>query len=157
LGGAISVSFSPDTRSNMNPSVTVSKAILNAYKPSVNNSRSNDIALLSLATPVTDITPVKLLTANPGSAGFPQAGAQLTIAGYGATGDGTTEEPSGGKRRVAQTILGYYGPEQTLTGTGVQPAPNDCTNGSNCLVGFGRGTQPFFTGQFRNPQDPLAF
>jgi subtilase-type serine protease len=47
LGGAISVSFSPDTRNDMNPKVTVSTAILNAYKPVTNNSRSNDIALLS--------------------------------------------------------------------------------------------------------------
>jgi outer membrane autotransporter protein len=157
-GGALSVSFSPDTRSNINPRVTVSTAILNAYHPSGNDSRSNDIALLSLSTPITNITPAKLLTANPGTAGFPQAGDGLIVAGYGRTGTGLDTSAPDGKRRAAQTVLAGYFPERTLTSFGVQPnIPNECTTNSNCLVSFGQGTQPFFAAQFRNPQNPAQF
>jgi subtilase-type serine protease len=157
-GGAVSVSFSPDTSSNINPRVTISAAILNTYNPIANDSRSNDIAMLSLSTPVTNITPAKLLTSNPGSADFPKVGDGVTVAGYGRTGTGLNTSAADGKRRIAQTILGGYLPERSLTTFGVQPnVPNECTANGNCLVSFGQGTQPFFVAQFRNPQNPAQF
>ena len=48
------------------------------------NDPVNDIAVLSLAQPVTNITPVKLLTLQPGQAGFPTVGTTITMVGYGA-------------------------------------------------------------------------
>ncbi len=64
----------------------------------------NDVALISLATPVTNITPVQLL--KPGGA-LPQVGNQVLVVGYGLSGTGSTGATNDdGKRRVAQTSLG---------------------------------------------------
>ena len=52
-------------------------------------SFDNDIAVISLAQPVTNVAPVKLLTLQPGQAGFPTTGTTITMVGYGANGTGS--------------------------------------------------------------------
>src|SRR5215472_16426258 len=111
----------------------------------------NDIAVISLAQPVTNVAPVRLLTLQPGQSGFPTAGTTITMAGYGTQGTGSGPEvgvvwrpntlPGGiqlpspipttevdDRRRVATSSLGLYG-----------PIPDTNT------------PQPFFNSQFRNP------
>jgi uncharacterized protein with beta-barrel porin domain len=162
MGGATAVSFGADVVTNPNPLLAVSTTIPNqGYRPNANNSVANDIALISLATPITNIAPATLLTANPGSPGFPPTNAVLALVGYGNFGTGsqppTANGPNDGKRRVANTQLGGYVPEQTLTTNGLLPIPNGCTaNNTNCITGFS-GQQPFFASQFRNPQNPALF
>jgi subtilase-type serine protease len=92
----------------------------------------NDIALISLATPVTSIAPVTLIGPNP----ITTPGTPLTIVGYGDFGNGTSgcSNQSDGNRRVATTLLGAY----------ATPA------------GFGL-TQKFYRAQFRNPVNPNQF
>ena len=95
----------------------------------------NDIAVLSLAQPVTNVMPVRLLTLQPGQAGFPTVGTTITMVGYGAYGTGSQPAtrnfgPYDDRRRAGMSSLGLYG------------VPNY----------FGVN-QPFFVSQFRNP-DP---
>ena len=159
MGGSTGVAFGANVVTNPSPLSAASTVIVNqGFRPNANNSNANDIALISLATPITTIAPATLLTANPGSAGFPQTNTVLALVGYGGTGTGSAPTtPDDGKRRVAYTQLGGYFPEQTLTRTGLQPnIPNNCTNNNiNCLLLPGQ--QPFFTSQFRNPQIPVQF
>ncbi len=87
----------------------------------------NDIALISLATPVTSVTPVTLIDT---SAPIPALGTTLIMAGYGYPGTGTAFcDPADSKRRMATTNLGAY-----------QPVGGD--------------PQPFYQAEFRNPLSP---
>src|SRR5215831_19853037 len=117
----------------------------------------NDIAVISLAQPMTSVTPVKLLTLQPGQPGFPSVGTTITMVGYGQQGTGSSQPagvwfpfpansgnppPAGlqtmpdDRRRVATSSLGLYG------------VPD------NISTVFPSVTQPFFVAQFRNPQSP---
>ena len=89
----------------------------------------NDIALISLATPVTSVTPVTLInTSTP----ITKPGTTLTMAGYGFSGTGTSCcDGADSKRRIATTDLGAYQPS--------------IING---------GPQPFYEAQFRDPSSP---
>lgn len=102
------------------------------FKPTPHNSRpQNDIALISLATPITSVTPVTLInTSTP----ITTPGTTLIMAGYGANGTGTNCcNAIDNKRRIATTELGAY-------------APN--------FFPFIGPAQPFYQAQFRNPQSP---
>ena len=106
---------------------------------------AGDIALISLATPVTNVTPVTLA---PAGTSVPK-GASVTMVGYGGLGTGsnppTGSGPIDGKRRVATTNLGGYLALQNL------PAGSD----GSPLLGLGNnGAQPVYTAQFRNPLSP---
>jgi outer membrane autotransporter protein len=134
------------------------------FLPGDNPSVQNDIAVISLAQPVTNVTPVKLLTLQPGQPGFPTAGTTITMVGYGLQGTGSSQpaavgpnsgwfpfpadsgnpppaglqEVADGRRRVAMSSLGLYGVPFYFDGV----------------------NQPFFVSQFRDPlspNDPNAF
>ena len=119
--------------------------------PGSSPSIENDIAVISLAQPVTNVAAVNLLALQPGQPGFPTVGTTITMAGYGLQGTGSiqpavawhpksgTENPSpvdttaaDGRRRVAMSSLGAYG---------VLPYAPDLP-------------QSFFVSQFRNPLSP---
>jgi outer membrane autotransporter protein len=93
----------------------------------------NDIALISLAKPVTSVTPVTLInTSTP----ITTPGTTLTMAGYGGFGTGTNCCDGGigeNNRRIATTELGAYQPTK-------RPGVGD--------------TQPFYRAQFRDPSSP---
>src|SRR5262249_34616114 len=101
----------------------------------------NDIAVLSLTQPVTNIMPAQRLTLQPGQAGFPAAGTTITMVGYGAVGTGS-EPPSrllgpyDNRRRVGMSSLGLYG--------------NEYGN----VKYLADVPQAFFISQFRNPLSP---
>jgi hypothetical protein len=91
-------------------------------------STANDIAVITLANPVTAIKPATLMTAGTP---IPTPGTTLVLAGYGNFGKGTNCcTDSDNKRRVATTEFGGYF------------ADNAGTN------------QPFLYAQFRNPLSP---
>ena len=126
IGATDRVSFSPNITANPQPSNGITGAIANAgYN---GTAPVNDIAMISLATPVTTITPVTLI--QPGAA-MPAVGATIIMVGYGGYGTGTAPPtstgPIDGKRRVGFSELGAYAME----------------NG-----------QFFYQAQFRNPLSP---
>src|SRR5262249_7232934 len=88
----------------------------------------NDIAVISLAQPITTISPVTI-------AGLvPAPGTVLVSAGYGANGTGTNCcNPIDDKRRNMTVELGAYG---------------------TSVLGANLSTQPFLLAQFRNPASP---
>jgi secreted trypsin-like serine protease len=51
----------------------------------------NDIAVISLAQPVTNVQSVRLLTLQPGQPGFPTTGTTITMVGYGTQGTGSSQ------------------------------------------------------------------
>lgn len=151
------VSFTP-TASN-NPSVDpntrrITSMFVNQAYVSGGNSSANDIALVSLASPVTAVKPVTLITglaSPPTSASL--VGSQIVSVGFGGFGTGASCCSSGNNlRRVITLTLGAYTPENTLTTTGVAATPNDCTGNINDCV-MRQGTQNFLTAQFQNPQN----
>src|SRR5262252_10659566 len=84
--GIPSISFSPTS----SPGVGITSFVRHpAFVPGDNPSLNNDIAVISLAQPVTSVAPVKLLTLQPGQPGFPTAGTTITMVGYGAYGTGS--------------------------------------------------------------------
>jgi subtilase-type serine protease len=91
----------------------------------------NDIALISLATPVTAVTPVTLINTNTP---ITTPGTTLTMAGYGFRGTGTLRTGDAGKRLIATSNLGAYEPSSNREGIGT--------------------TQPFYRAQFRDPLSP---
>jgi hypothetical protein len=125
-----------------------------------------DLAVISLAQPLTNPAPVRLLMLQQGQAGFPTLGTTITMVGYGAYGTGSNPfirwvpavpnpldpknpEPSpvdigtqfDNRRRVAMSSLGAYAPMSRIY------------EGSNV-------NQYFFFSQFRNPlsqNDPNFF
>lgn len=105
---------------------------------------SGDIAMVSLATPVTNTPFVTLMQP---SQPIPAVGTVLTMVGYGLAGTGSTGAActngvclpgtlQDDKRRISMTELGYYGPANL--------AP----------VVLGTSTQAFYMAQFRNPLSP---
>jgi secreted trypsin-like serine protease len=102
MGGSTGVAFGANAVTNPSPLSAASTVIVNqGFRPNANNSNANDIALIPLATPITTIAPATLLTANPGSTGFPQTNTVLALVGYGGTGTGSAPTtPDDGKRRV---------------------------------------------------------
>jgi subtilase-type serine protease len=123
------------------------------FVPGANPSLDNDIAVISLAQPVTNVAAVKLLTLQPGQPGFPTVSTTITMVGYGLQGTGSqppefwhpkpgTDNPqpsnlntvtADGRRRVGMSSLGVYG---------VLPYSADVPS------------QQFFVSQFRNPLSP---
>jgi hypothetical protein len=59
------------------------------FVPGSSPSLDNDIAVISLAQPVTNIPGVKLLILQPGQPGFPTVGTTITMVGYGLQGTGS--------------------------------------------------------------------
>jgi outer membrane autotransporter protein len=96
----------------------------------------NDIAVISLAQPVTNVAPVKLLMLQQGQAGFPTTGTTITMVGYGANGTGS-EPPT-------RAIAGLDPPPGVNIG---EPIDNKRRNGMSSLAGY---DQLFFS-QFRDP------
>src|SRR5262245_28116866 len=103
---------------------------------------TNDVAVISLAQPLTNIMPVKLLILQDGQPGFPTNGTTITMVGYGAFGTGSNP------------------PNCCWTPTNTPPpiiidASNDNRRrvGVNSLAGYGptTTTQSFFVSEFRNP------
>ena len=140
-GGTVNGSFSPVATVGFTPAgsavaSTTVKSVVTIINPNYNQvgSSAADVALLVLATPITNITPVTL------SGAVPANGTPIVIAGYGLNGTGSNPPPSNGvkdsdnMRRVGQTTLG-----------GFQPA-NDVPGVS--------GTQNVLSAQFRDPANP---
>ena len=125
--GQPSISFAPIA----GPSDPLFKATSSFVVNSNFSLPKNDIALISLATPVTSVTPVTLInTSTP----ITTPGTTLIMAGYGFSGTGTSCcNGADNKRRIATTDLGAYQPSI------VNP--------------FG-GPQPFYEAQFRDPSTP---
>src|SRR5262245_28350153 len=93
---------------------------------------SNDIAVISLAQPITTISPVTIAGV------VPAPGTVLVSAGYGNFGTGTNCcLDSDNKRRNMIVELGAYG--TSILGVNITP---------------GMGTQPFLLAQFRDPLNP---
>jgi hypothetical protein len=82
-------------------------AVLKDFPP------TNDIALISLAQPLTTISPTKLLTLGLGQPGFPMTGTTIIMVGYGAYGTGSNPP-----------IMWVPDPKHPNT-----PAPDDVENG----------------------------
>jgi outer membrane autotransporter protein len=151
--GIPSISFDPIAGSGVGVTSFVREPNFVPSPPSV----ENDIAVISLARPMTNVAPVNLLLLQPGQAGFPAVGTTITMVGYGLQGTGSSQPagewhpdqpdnppPEGlqtaldGRRRVAKSSLGLYGVPFYFTGV----------------------DQPFFVSQFRDPlspNDPNAF
>jgi secreted trypsin-like serine protease len=123
-----SISFAPIAGpSDPRFTATSSFYVNSNFIPPGTNGAPNDIALISLATPVTSITPVRLINTN---SPITTPGTTLIMAGYGMNGTGTSCcNPIDNKRRIATTSLGSYAP--------VVVSP-----------------QPFYLAQFRNPLSP---
>ena len=83
-----------------------------------NLNAGNDMALLQLTTPITNVTPARLYSASLGS----ELGQQLTAVGYGFTGTGLTgySTATGGTRRAIQNMIDAFGNTTTTGGTGIQ-------------------------------------
>lgn len=77
------------------------------YVPGNRDATTNDIALISLASPITALQPVTLV--QPGQA-LPPPGSMVRIAGYGASGTGTDPNVyDDNRRRYAETRILSYG------------------------------------------------
>src|SRR5215831_17501427 len=125
--GIPSISFAPIAA----PGAGITSFVRN---PSFVAGPQNDIAVISLAQPVTSVAPVKLLSLQPGQPGFPTAGTTITMVGYGLQGTGSSQPAAGcdgcgwfpalgtnnpppaglqtmadDRRRVATSSLGLYG------------------------------------------------
>ena len=143
-----SISFNPMS----GPGVGITSFVRNPNFVPQPPSPANDIAVISLAQPVTNIAPVKLLQLQPGQRSFPTVGTTITMVGYGLQGTGSgpdvavawnpnpgTNNPSpivttipDDRRRVGTSSLGLYGRLPYAPGV----------------------TQSFFVSQFRNPSSP---
>jgi subtilase-type serine protease len=148
--GNPTISFSPTS----GPGVGITSFVRHPdFVPGANPSFENDIAVISLAQPVANVTAAKLLTLQPGQPGFPTAGTTITLIGYGQQGTGSSQPagqwvpsqpdnpaPEGlqttsdSRRRVATNSLGLYGVPFYFPGL----------------------TQPFFVSQFQDhfPNSP---
>jgi outer membrane autotransporter protein len=110
---------------------------------------TNDIAVISLAQPVTNITPVRLLTLQPGQASFPTVGTTITMVGYGAYGTGS-QPPK------AWTPAPNFPMEPIPSGVMIGPSDNRRRFGTSSLLPYGvppylNVSQPFFFSEFRTP------
>jgi autotransporter-associated beta strand protein len=78
-----------------------------------NLSNGNDLALVQLATPVTNVAPAQLYPSSLGTA----IGQIATIIGYGKTGTGLTGDNTGpGTRRAIQNVIDAFGGSNTTGG-----------------------------------------
>ncbi len=130
------VGFSPDTNvANARSVNTTGATLAPGYNPAGKGLGPNDIAMLSLATPVTNLTPVTLL--QPGQP-LPPVGTVVTLVGYGSNGTGTTGSVNSGdgKRRISMTEIGRIG------AMNAGPSPDSNSD------------QGVFQAQFRNPNSP---
>ena len=118
---SVSISFAPIA----GPGTGITSFVRNSNFAGLNVSPGNDVAVISLAQPITTISPVSI-------AGLvPTPGTVLVSAGYGANGIGTNCcNPTDNKRRNMTIEFGAF-----------EPLP-------------GGGTQPFLQAQFRNPLIP---
>ena len=80
-----SISFNPMS----GPGVGITSFVRNPNFVPQPPSPANDIAVISLAQPVTNIAPVKLLQLQPGQPSFPTVGTTITMVGYGLQGTGS--------------------------------------------------------------------
>ncbi len=136
----ISIGFSPEGRAGTSPNDQTASGVL--IRSDYLNARfGNDIALISLSTPVTSIAPVQVVSDD---AAVPAKGMQGVIVGYGQYGTGLDaglyydpknpdlEAPGDGRRRFGQTVVGDY-----------------------TYWTFDRtGDIPIIVAQFRNPDSP---
>ena len=118
---SVSISFAPIA----GPGTGITSFVRNSNFAGLNVSPGNDVAVISLAQPITTIGPVSI-------AGLvPTPGTVLVSAGYGANGIGTACcNPTDNKRRNMTIEFGAFEPL------------------------LGGGTQPFLQAQFRNPLMP---
>jgi uncharacterized protein with beta-barrel porin domain/secreted trypsin-like serine protease len=121
---SVSISFAPIA----GPGAGITSFVRNPDFPGANvNFAPNDIAVISLAQPITTIRPVTI-------AGLvPAPGTVLVSAGYGGSGTGTNCCNFDNKRRNMTIEFGAFA---------LVPAQ------------FGGSTQPFLQAQFRNPLSP---
>ncbi|MEP9379219.1 autotransporter domain-containing protein [Aquabacter sp. CN5-332] len=128
------IRFNPDANIPSQNDRAMSGAMANpAYNPENDDgSAANDIALVSLARPVTGVTPVTLI--QPGQP-VPPAGSLVRIVGFGSAGTGTQPDTVvDSRRRAAESTIGGY-----------------------WMMGPQYGTAGEFGGlqiQFRDPTDP---
>ena len=123
-----------------NPAST-DAAISGAVRAPGYNFPINDIALVSLAKPITNITPVTLM--KPGDP-MPAIGSLVMMVGYGGSGTGSTGLiAQDAKRRIAESSLGYFGP---ING-GPEAAAGVANTGGDV-------PQNVLEAQFRNPNSP---
>lgn len=89
--------------------------------PSYNGSitAGNDLALLQLTTPITNIAPAMLYNSSLGS----ELGLTATAVGYGLTGTGNTgSTQNAGTRRAMNNIIDAFGGMTTIGGTPQSPS-----------------------------------
>jgi outer membrane autotransporter protein len=137
------VSFRPDAVGDLGNPVSGFKGHVifrNDVRALGGPSPLNDIAVISLDQPLTNVQPATLLMLQPGQAGFPTVGTTITMVGYGAYGTGSQpptrstppalgDGPFDDRRRVGTSSLGLYGVPSYLF------------------------EQNFFVSQFRNPNN----
>ena len=124
-----SISFAPIA----GPGTGITSFVRNPNFPGVNVAfPANDIAVISLAQPITTISPVTIAGV------VPAPGAVLVSAGYGANGTGTMCCNAIDNKRRNMTIE---------FGTYALISPQLFVGGS---------TQPFLQAQFRNPANPFG-
>jgi subtilase-type serine protease len=125
--GIPSVSFTPIASPSDPNFSTVSSIFVNRNYNQA-QSTANDTALITLAQPITSITPVTLMSA---ATAIPANGTTLVSVGYGANGTGTNCcNAIDNKRRVMNIEFGAYAADNPNT------------------------SQPFLYAQFRNPSSP---
>jgi autotransporter-associated beta strand protein len=78
-----------------------------------------DLALLQLATPITNVTPAQIYTSSLGS----EIGLTATVVGYGLTGNGNSGDTNGspGTRQAMQDIIYAFGGQTVTGGTPTHP------------------------------------
>ncbi|HEX4055732.1 MAG TPA: trypsin-like serine protease [Tepidisphaeraceae bacterium] len=82
-----------------------------------NSPDGNDLALIELSTPITNVAAAPLYTSSLGS----QLNQTATIVGYGYTGTGSTGATGAyGTRLGIQNVIDAFGGQTTTTGTGAQ-------------------------------------
>jgi outer membrane autotransporter protein len=121
------------------------------FVPGDGPSLDNDIAVISLAQPVTNVTPVRLLSLQPGQPGFPTVGTTITMVGYGLQGTGSSQvavawHPSPGTNNPA--------PFDTTTADSRRRVATSSLGLDGRLPYAPDVVQSFFISQFRNPLSP---
>jgi outer membrane autotransporter protein len=138
LLGSTTISFQP----NGGPPVTgITSYVRNPNFPPNLTSNANDTAVISLAQPITTISPVTIAGV------VPAPGTVLTSVGYGGSGIGSGPSCAinplncgfDNKRRIMTTEFGALGTSFTAAGVNVPVSTS---------------TQPFLLAQFRDPLDP---
>jgi len=99
------IRFSPDASiSNINDRAISGIVAHPLFKTENNNTAGGDLALISLATPVTTVPVIRLIRPSDPQ---PIVGSLVTIAGYGYASNGSGNDiVTDNKRRIAQTNIG---------------------------------------------------